>query len=311
MRTRIFDKVGMESAMLAADTRSMPDGTEGYEGTQRSGFRAAENRIFWTGDAGLGGSLDDLIAWERHIDATRADPNALYARLSAPVAFNDGRPAAYGFGLARQLLLGRHVTGHGGALRGWSCHRLYSPADRVSVVVAFNHMADSREAAIELLASAVNVDLPARPPLGPAPAWIGAYIEPETELSARVDFVSDGLRLRFGKTSEVLDYRASVAGRDDDVRLRADDGHLWMWNDPPENLTTQLHPCVTGVTTDLAGRYRCDELDAEITVTGDKGLFYGGFSELSRPRPDGVARAHCLRRLGASVPARAGPDAAR
>src|ERR1017187_7622779 len=45
LRTRIFERAGMASALLAADTRAMPDGTEGYEGTQATGFRAAENRI--------------------------------------------------------------------------------------------------------------------------------------------------------------------------------------------------------------------------------------------------------------------------
>src|SRR5207244_2693376 len=98
---RIFDRVGMASALLAADTRALPDGTEGYEGTVASGFRTAENRIQWTGDAGIGASLDDMIAWERHIDATREDATALYPRLSAPVCFADGAPAPYGFGLGR------------------------------------------------------------------------------------------------------------------------------------------------------------------------------------------------------------------
>ena len=50
----MFDRAGMETALLAADTRAMPDGTEGYEGSVAKGFRAAENRVVWTGDAGLG-----------------------------------------------------------------------------------------------------------------------------------------------------------------------------------------------------------------------------------------------------------------
>ena len=77
LRTRVFDRAGMATALLAADTTAMPDGTQGYEGTAAGGFRAAENRILWTGDAGLGASLDDMIAWERHIDATRDDADAL------------------------------------------------------------------------------------------------------------------------------------------------------------------------------------------------------------------------------------------
>jgi D-aminopeptidase len=309
LRTRIFDKVGMESAFLAADTRAMPDGTEGYEGTQTTGFRVAKNRIFWTGDAGIGGSLDDMIAWERHIDATRDDPHALYRRLSAPVTFSDGRPAAYGFGLGRRLTVGRQITGHGGALRGWSCHRLHSPADRVSVVVAFNHMADARAAAMELFAAAINEDLPTRPPIGATPPWLGAYIDPETHLSARIDLAPDGLRLRFAQTPEVLDYQECGAGRDGDVRLRAGGERLWM-DRPADNHTSVLEPCVEGPATDLSGRYRCEELDAEITVIGEKGVFYGGFSgflgngrmELLEPIGVDVMALPCPRALDQSPP---------
>ncbi|HUB49005.1 MAG TPA: D-aminopeptidase, partial [Acetobacteraceae bacterium] len=163
LRTRIFDRAGMGRAMLAADTRALPDGTEGYEGTQATGFRPAANRIIWTGDAGLGASLDDMIAWERHIDATRDDPAALYSRLTTPVTFTDGNPSPYGFGLNRGTEFGRAYTGHGGALRGWRSHRLYLPAERISVVVLFNHLSDAREAALDVLSAVLDVERP-RPP---------------------------------------------------------------------------------------------------------------------------------------------------
>ena len=39
LQARIFEPAGMASAFLAVDTRAMPDGTEGYEGTQAAGFR--------------------------------------------------------------------------------------------------------------------------------------------------------------------------------------------------------------------------------------------------------------------------------
>lgn len=106
------------------------------------------NRIQWSGDAGLCATLEDMIAWERQIDRTRDDPASLYARLSAPVAFGDGRPARYGMGLARTPILGRIVTGHGGALRGWRIRRLHVAAARLSVVVLFNHDHDAHAAAL-------------------------------------------------------------------------------------------------------------------------------------------------------------------
>src|SRR5258708_1221988 len=209
LRTRIFERAGMESALLAADTRAMPDGTEGYEGTQAAGFRVAENRILWTGDAGLGACLDDMIAWERHIDATRDIADAPHSRMSAPVSFADGAPAAYGFGLSRSTELGRLVIGHGGAVRGWRCHRMYVPSDRVSVVVMFNHMSDAHDAAVDLLAAALGEDRPKPPATIPVPDWLGAYIEPETGLTARIDAGPIGQgRLRYGHRAEQLYLQA-------------------------------------------------------------------------------------------------------
>ena len=279
LRSRIFAPVGMESAFLAADTRAMPDGTEGYEGTQGTGFRAAANRILWTGDAGMGASLDDMIAWERHIDATRDDPAALHRRLSAPVAFIDGTPSAYGFGLARSTELGRSVIGHGGALRGWRSHRLYAPSERVSVVVMFNHLSDARAAAIDLLAAVLGEERPKPEGTHPAPTWLGAYVEPETGLAVRIEAASPGqIRLRYGYPPEELDLRADgSASNSSGTRLRFSEGGVWM-DRPQENQSSRLQPCESTPAADVAGRYRSVELNAEFTVADAGGALYGAFS---------------------------------
>ena len=266
----------MAAALLAADTRAMPDGTEGYEGTPTAGFRAAENRILWTGDAGLGASLDDMIAWERHIDATRDDAGSLYRRLSAPVHFADGRPAPYGFGLGRQTEFGHPLTGHGGALRGWRSHRMHVPSERISVVVLFNHLSDAHDAALGLLAAVLDEDRPRPVPAAPAPDWLGAYLEPETGLAVRIAAAADGqVRLRYGHSAELLDLRADGGA--------GGDGGLWM-DRPQENQSSLLRPCPCPWPSpgtpapDIAGRYRCEELDAELTVADAGGVPYGGFS---------------------------------
>jgi D-aminopeptidase len=279
LRTRIFGPAGMAGAFLAADTRAMPDGTEGYEGSPAAGFRAAENRILWTGDAGLGACLDDMIAWERHIDATRDDADALYQRLSAPVNFADGTPAAYGFGLARSTEFGHSVSGHGGALRGWRCHRLHVPSERVSVVVMFNHLSDARAAAIDLLAAVLGEERPKLESTIPAPKWLGAYVEPETGLAVRIDPASAGrIRLRYGHSAEELDLQTDGSARSTSgTRLRPSNAGVWM-DRPHENQSSCLRPCEGVPTRDIAGRYRCEELDAELTVADTGGVLYGGFS---------------------------------
>ncbi len=278
LRTRIFEPAGMGSAMLAADTRALPNGTEGYEGTQASGFRAAENRILWTGDAGLGACLDDMIAWERYIDATRDDAAGLYRRLCTPVSFADGAHSGYGFGLNGGNELGRPVTGHGGALRGWRSHRMYVPGERISVVVLFNHLSDARGAALDLLAAALGEDRPRVAATLPTPDWLGAYIEPETGLAVRIDAASEGpIRLRYGHLPEWLGMQADGTAGNGGTRLRPSDGGLWM-DRPGDNQSTRLRPCSGERRTDVAGRYRCEELDAALTVTDAGGVLYGGFS---------------------------------
>ncbi len=278
LRTRIFERAGMATALLAADTRAMPDGTEGYEGTPASGFRAAENRVLWTGDAGIGASLDDMIAWERTIDLTRDDADGLYRRLSAPVSFADGTRAEYGFGLGWRTELGRSATGHGGALRGWRSHRMYLPAERISVVVMFNHMSDAHAAAVDLLAAALGEDRPKPRADEERPDWLGAYVEPETGLAVRIDMAQAGqVRLRYGHPAEMLDLQADGTASGGGTRLRQGEGGLWM-DRPHENQSSRLNPCSGTPAIDVAGRYRCGELDATLTVVDAGRVLYGGFS---------------------------------
>jgi D-aminopeptidase len=276
LRTRIFEPAGMASAFLAADTTAMPDGTEGYEGSPETGFRPAVNRVFWTGDAGLGASLDDMIAYETFIDATRDDENALYRKLAAQVTFADGHAAAYGFGLARFSLHGRAATGHGGALRGWRSHRLHIAAERLSVVVMFNHLSDAGAAATQLATAALGEAAPA-PGHGTAPGWAGAYLDPETNLLARIAEADGKIRLTYGHGPEWLDMRDDGTASNGGAILRATGAGLIM-DRPNENSSALLIKLSGLPEPDIAGRYHCDELNADLTIADAGGALYGAFS---------------------------------
>ena len=277
LRRQIFDRAGMDTAMLAADTTAMPDGTAGYEGNAVSGYREAENRILWTGDAGIGASLDDMIAWERFIDGARDDDTALPSRLAAPVHFADGAPAAYGFGLGRRPELGRAAFGHGGALRGWRSHRVYFPAERLSCVVLFNHLSDAHEAALDLARAALGLERPAHTPCDMS-AWLGAHIEPETGLSARLDEVDGGqIRLRYGHSAELLRPRADGSACNDATTLTPVHAGIRM-DRPGENQSSVLAPCEVAGAGGIAGRYRCEELNNVLTIADAGGAQFGAFS---------------------------------
>jgi D-aminopeptidase len=264
LRARIFAPVGMESAFLAADTRAMPDSTEGYEGTVAGGFRAAENRIIWTGDAGMGASLDDMIAWERHIDASRDTPDSLYGRIAAPVHFADGSPASYGFGLARGQKAGLAYLGHDGALRGWRSSRAYFPEKRLSVVVLMNSL------------STPHLALPE--PLAPPP-WLGTYIEPETGLSLRAEAGAAGqAAVRFGLMPSSLTLDAEGASDTAGNRLRPVVGGLRLER-PGDNFASLLRPLPPGeAAKDVNGKFHCAEIGSSLTVENAGGALYGAFS---------------------------------
>ena len=283
LHDHVFERAGMADAKLWADTASMPDGTEGYEGSVEFGFFPATNRVFWTGDAGVIASLDDMIAWERSIDTHWNDESSLYRRLVAPVRFADGNAARYGFGLARFEIAGQAATGHGGALRGWRSFRCHVPQSRLSVVVLFNHGQDARAAAIGLAQSILTPDAAPPPTTHPAlvAGWRRNFIEPESGLIVRLVPTAEGrVMLHYGQSAESLlpDQKGGLLGANSAIDPRGGDVFL---NRPADNCASRLR-CLSddaaGRIDGLAGRYRSDEYDADFTCTDAGGTLYGAFS---------------------------------
>lgn len=278
LRSRILDRAGMPHALLNPDTSKVAGGTLGYEGSVAEGFFAATNNIVWTGDAGLAASLEDMIAWECFIDATRDDADGLYRRLSVPQHFRDGAPASYGFGLRHDRLFGRDVTGHGGGLRGWRSARLHVAAERLSVVVLFNHMSASGAAAEELLGAALGATAAPVASAADTAPWAGRYVEPETGLATRLAPLADGrLALHFARSPEILSPDAAGGWTGGTTRLtRAADG-LRIAR-ASENLTATLRPVAGPAGTDIGGSWYNAELDATLTVAVTSGVPYAAFS---------------------------------
>ncbi len=275
LRTRILDRAGMPHAMLNPDTSHVVGGGIGYEGSVQDGFRPAVNNIHWTGDAGLAASLDDMIAWERFIDASRDDADGLYNRLSAPQTFRDGAAASYGFGLSHATLLGRAATCHGGGLRGWRSFRAHIAAERVSVVVLFNHMADPREAALGLLAALF--DAPAAVAAMPGEEWHGRYLEPETGLATWLEPSPGGVQqLRFAAQPEPL-ASVGAALHGTGAHIWRQDGEVWM-DRPADHIRSPLVRCADVRPMPVEGRFHSHELDADLTCALAGGAMYGAFS---------------------------------
>ena len=308
LRRRVLDVADMPTARLAPDTAALPGGAVGYEGSVESGFVPAVNRIHWTGDAGLAASLGDMIAWERFIDRTRDDPGSLYHRLTGPVTFRDGTPARYGFGLNRLDFEGRIGTGHGGGLRGWRSERCYLPAERLSIVVMFNHMADARPAVLDLLDAATGSS---RPPAADRPAdpnWTGTFREPETGLVVRLEPTATGrVRLHYAR-NELLDPADGEASGAGTVLARVD-GAVWMTR-ATDNLRSRLQAVTGEPRRDVAGRFRCAELPSVLVIEAVGGVLHGTFEgwlgrgvpQALLPVGDDLWRLPCPRALDFAPP---------
>ena len=258
LRERIFAPSGMATAELVPDTTTPADGVVGHEGNEDVGFFPALNRIFWTGDAGISASLDDMLAWEGTIDRTRDDDASLYQRLSAPQSFSDGSPAPYGFGLVHDRIGTIATTGHGGALRGFRAYRLHAPSQRLSVVVLFNHEADARDTALKLMRAALGLAPPA--PQGGAAdtAWAGNYLDPETGLLWMLRPEGTGLSATFASEAETLSLESADTARSPAVTLtrRGDSLDFVRWRENLSGTATRVsgrpRPDIAGVITRLS-----------------------------------------------------------
>lgn len=288
----IFGLAGMEGAVLTADTRRPEDGVVGYEGNDATGYLPTQNGIYWRGDAGISASLDDMLAYECWIDATREDPESLYRRIAAPQAFRDGAPASYGFGLQHATVGDLAFTGHGGALRGFRVYRLSSAQARLSAVVMFNHHGDAHGAVHRILRAALGLPHPAPQPL--KERWPGQWLSRETGLLARLEPGYDTATLRFGTSPEALCEGPEGDLASATVRLARAGDDLLMQR-PAENHAERLTPVPAAppvADIGIAGRYRSAETAAQIVIEcRDGGVYLTAEGFLGTGRPEIVKPA--------------------
>lgn len=276
-RKHIWDPARMETAILTSDTSRPEDGVIGYEGSDATGFFPAENAIFWIGDAGISASLSDMLAYEHWIDATRKNATSLYRQAATPPTFNDGTPAAYGYGLAHENIAGTHCTGHGGALRGFRAQRLNACDARLSVIVMFNHEADAHGAAQNLMQTALAFFPQAKQPL--ADDWDGQWIGPDG-LLARIDSRRHSAVLRYATTPDTVTQAAGGTLTAPGVKLARSDGTLLMTR-VGDNMSAALAPLPEIDSADgseISGNYYSEEMDARMQIDARGGGIFVRFS---------------------------------
>lgn len=278
VKERIFGPAGMTTAQWCEESSEFPGDAVGYEGSMATGHFPAINKIHLSGDSGVNASLEDMIAWERFVDATRNDESSIYRRISAPTTFSDGKPACYSLGLRHMNFHGITMTGHGGALRGWRLQRRYAPSERLSVVVMFNHESSAPEAADKITAAALGIKTESPKNIAIDPSWCGHYLdEADTKLSLTVSIVGPGkIKARFGTMPEIMELEDETTARSRLMTLkRTSDGIRLERAD--ENLLINMGKIGGEAKKDVEGRYYSAELDAELVCEDAGGEIYVAF----------------------------------
>jgi D-aminopeptidase len=85
------------------------------------------------------------------------------------------------------------------------------------------------------------------------------------------------VRLRYGHHPDLLELQPDGSASGPGVRLRPVNDGLWM-DRPNENHSALLLARDSVPALDVAGRFHCDELGAELTVVDAGGALHGAFS---------------------------------
>ena len=288
LQERLFTPAGMTTAQLGADTAALPGPCRGYEGDELKGHTPAINRIVWEGDAGIVGSLNDMVAYEKHLHRSWDDADSIYRALATEQTFSDGTPTRYGNGLARDKIGDFAALGHGGGLRGFSLHRRHVPEKRVSAIVMFNHMANASTAGSEILKRVLKIPAPAKAKyqqqITPAPGWQGAFFDTHTQLAHSVTRGSKPNEIVFSnRRPETLKLTGATRAESADIiaSIDGDTLHMDRLTDHRKVSATRLKGTLAspGQAAEYIGDYRCEGLESTFHCTGDgeSGMLYGSF----------------------------------
>jgi CubicO group peptidase (beta-lactamase class C family) len=307
---RIFAPAGMETARLCAHTAEHPPPCVGYEGDEAFGFYPGINCIEWAGDAGIVASLADMVAYEQFVDRRRDDSQSWYGINSEQQKFNDGTPADYGFGLARQLVGGVLTVGHGGGLRGYRLFRSYAPEPRISIVVLLTQEhGDAGEVSDYILKRVMGLPEAKNEVVSPGPDWAGTYLDSDTGLAITVSQGGAGeLLVKYHNKPEKIRVVGTYRAQSDGM-VATLDGTCLHLHVPHDNRTIRAQRVASGKksasnSSELQGDYRCAEIDSLFHCSGSGGMLYGMFDGFLGQGP-----VHMMRSLGDDLWALACPRA--
>lgn len=306
----IFGPAKMTNALFRPDTSQLPPPCIGYEGNQQVGFIPGKNNIVWSGDAGAVASLADMIAYEQFFDRIWTDPGNQIRTVGESRTYKDGKPARYRYGLVHSNIDKLETVGHGGAIRGFRCHRRYVKQERLSVVVMFNHETDAAGADEYIIRQALSLQRSDRSVVEPSKDWFENFLDEGTQLlvTVRPD-QKGGIVINYAWDAESPDLIDASHAQSADIVANISGNSLRIER-LEDNRVLEAERLVKAEPPSPQGNYYCASLKSTFTCQGYSNVFYGTFDgPLGRSIPEmlkyiggNVWTLECARALDAPAP---------
>jgi D-aminopeptidase len=139
MRTRIFDRVGMNDTMLRRSDADFVPNSASLHMTDATG-RYVKNYIGGdaVGEGGMVSTVDDMLRWINHMNAPVVGSAATWAVMKSPQRLQNGTCTHYGLGLFNDRYRGLGVLYHPGGGMGGNSQMLKVPLLGLDIVVLVN-----------------------------------------------------------------------------------------------------------------------------------------------------------------------------
>jgi CubicO group peptidase (beta-lactamase class C family) len=140
LREALLDPLGMRDTGCDRREAVLHDRATGYLFDPAGGVQRAEytesGSEFAAG--GLYSTAEDMAVWAKGLLDGRVVSPAMLEKAWAPVALNDGRAGAYGYGFMLIPYRGLREAGHGGDISGFNSYVALYPAESLAVIVLSN-----------------------------------------------------------------------------------------------------------------------------------------------------------------------------
>jgi CubicO group peptidase (beta-lactamase class C family) len=303
LERRILAPLGMTRTRHTPSTAELVPGlATGYlpRDGEPGGFLRAQHGFPLGGEGGLVSCVEDLALWDAALATGRAIGRGVAEALVAQAPLADGRMNRYACGLDVARHRGLRTLDHGGLWPGFRTCFLRVPELALAVIaIANDNGADTHRLAHRMLDAAVE-GMPGAHPVAPLPPraalerLVGRWIEPATATTVEFSLDAEGDPVA---TQHGVPFGLAPA---EDGRLAARRGAFEFAVALPhgEALTVEAGageaevfrraPAEAALPRDLAGRYRCAELEAEWSFAAEED---GGDAMAVRVRGPMVAEA--------------------